>query len=326
MIFTGDIACPNLKVLPDLDIPKGLKDKVWISNLEGAIEINGEEYISENVVYNQYDTIKKIKDKINIRAFGLANNHITDTSTIKLTKELLDKLNINHFGAGIDLASSKEPCLIRDVNGVETVLLNFGWRSINCIEATGKKQGVNPFNKKNILSQVKTNKLNFKDAKIVVYFHWNYELELYPQPFDRELSYELIDMGVDAIIGCHAHRVQGAELYKNKPIIYGLGNWIFTQNVFWNKRLKYPEFCNLQLAFEIDWKTNEYFCHWFLYDKKQNEINYINSEYLSESAKLKKLTPFRNLSSKEYINWFKINRYQKKLLPMFESSNFSYLI
>ena len=62
--------------------------------------------------------------------------------------------------------------------------------------------------------------------RIIAFMHWNTELELYPQPLDRELSHALIDLGVFAVIGCHAHRVQGYEIYKGHPIVYGLGNFI----------------------------------------------------------------------------------------------------
>lgn len=326
MIFTGDIACPNLEALPDIEIPEDLKRKAWISNLEGAIEINGDELLSEVVVFNQLSALQKIKEAIDIKVVTLANNHITDTSTIRQTEELLDELNVKYCGAGIDINSSKKACVIKEDNGKEVVILNFGWRSISCLEATGNKEGVNPYEKNNIISQVKYIKSKYDDRKIIVFFHWNYELELYPQPFDRELSYALIDLGVDAVIGCHAHRVQGAEIYKGKPIIYGLGNWIFPQSVFWNKRLKFPEFCSLQLAFEIDWDLNEYICHWFFYDREKNKINFIESEKLIHSERMVELTPYKKLNNKQYEKWFKKNRYHKKMLPVFYFDDKNYVI
>ena len=42
--------------------------------------------------------------------------------------------------------------------------------------------------------------------------------------------YNLVDRGVDAIIGHHPHVTQGVEIYKGKPIFYSLGNFIFDQN------------------------------------------------------------------------------------------------
>ena len=204
MIFSGDIACPNLDQLPIINMPNVLRHKVWVSNLEGAIELDQNKYIQEMVVFNNYEAIKEIKKNFNLQGVGLANNHITDTSSIIETKKNLDDLEIKYFGAGETIAKAKKTCVIVDENNIEVVILNFGWRSISCIEAEQNKQGVNSYNKKNILNQFNIARGVYPNAKIVAYFHWNYELELYPQPFDRELSYELIDRGIDAVIGCHA--------------------------------------------------------------------------------------------------------------------------
>ena len=56
--------------------------------------------------------------------------------------------------------------------------------------------------------------------------------------FGKELSHALekeqiasarlyIDSGADMVVGHHAHMLQGVEFYKDKPIIYNLGNFIF---------------------------------------------------------------------------------------------------
>ena len=46
----------------------------------------------------------------------------------------------------------------------------------------------------------------------------------------QEKVYRLmIDAGADVIVGGHTHSIQGLEWYKNKPIIYSLGNFIFDQ-------------------------------------------------------------------------------------------------
>jgi len=47
--------------------------------------------------------------------------------------------------------------------------------------------------------------------------------------YQREFAHKLIDRGVDTIIGAHPHVVQGIEVYKEKPIFYSLGNFIFDQ-------------------------------------------------------------------------------------------------
>ena len=45
----------------------------------------------------------------------------------------------------------------------------------------------------------------------------------------KEISHDFINNGADMIIGHHPHVVQGMEIYKEKPIFYSLGNFIFDQ-------------------------------------------------------------------------------------------------
>ena len=57
--------------------------------------------------------------------------------------------------------------------------------------------------------------------------HWGKELELVSDDNQKRLGRTLIDLGVDCVIGCHQHIPQEVEYYKGKPIVYGLGNFIF---------------------------------------------------------------------------------------------------
>lgn len=63
----------------------------------------------------------------------------------------------------------------------------------------------------------------------IVYIHWGDEYELQHNGHQQSLAQEMIDSGVDAVIGHHAHVVQDIELYQGKPIFYSLGNFIFDQ-------------------------------------------------------------------------------------------------
>lgn len=37
----------------------------------------------------------------------------------------------------------------------------------------------------------------------------------------------MIDAGASAVIGAHPHVTQGAEMYRGKPLVYSLGNFVF---------------------------------------------------------------------------------------------------
>jgi poly-gamma-glutamate capsule biosynthesis protein CapA/YwtB (metallophosphatase superfamily) len=53
---------------------------------------------------------------------------------------------------------------------------------------------------------------------------WNTDT---PAEFLQPLAHRLIDAGAHAIIGHGPHMLRGVELYRNRPICYSLGNFIF---------------------------------------------------------------------------------------------------
>ena len=63
----------------------------------------------------------------------------------------------------------------------------------------------------------------------VAYIHWGDEYELVHNATQQRLAEQLIDTGVEAVIGHHPHVVQDIGMYKEKPIFYSLGNFIFDQ-------------------------------------------------------------------------------------------------
>lgn len=65
---------------------------------------------------------------------------------------------------------------------------------------------------------------------VIVYMHWGSEYKNRPPDSIIEEARWLIEHGADMVIGGHPHWVQGIEVYKNKPIVYSLGNFIFDQD------------------------------------------------------------------------------------------------
>ena len=64
----------------------------------------------------------------------------------------------------------------------------------------------------------------------IVYIHWNQEFADYPEEYARTMAKKMIDAGADIIIGSHSHTLMGIEYYKNKPIYYSLGNFVFNRS------------------------------------------------------------------------------------------------
>jgi poly-gamma-glutamate synthesis protein (capsule biosynthesis protein) len=64
---------------------------------------------------------------------------------------------------------------------------------------------------------------------IIVQLHWGAEHTPKPMTIQKQQAYQLIDAGADCIIGHHTHTIQTMELFKGKPVFYGIGNFIFDQ-------------------------------------------------------------------------------------------------
>ena len=66
-----------------------------------------------------------------------------------------------------------------------------------------------------------------ENADFVIFsFHWGPNHQWFPDADIRRLGRLLIDFGVDLIHGHSSHHIQGIEIYKGKPIFYGMGNFV----------------------------------------------------------------------------------------------------
>ncbi len=304
MIFFGDIALPYKGALDLVDIPDSMLNGDWFANLEGTLIKNTDASLSrmKRVVYNNLDAINHITSKFPFCCFSLANNHILDVADISLTKKYLSAIGIKGIGAGDDIReSSYEYISHKD----KIVIVAFGWDRIKCIYSGYKRQGVNPLEVDNVLSQVRRLIINYPDYMVIPYMHWNTELERYPMPMNRELAHALIDEGCYAVVGCHSHRPEPIEVYKGHPIVYGLGNFLFKQGFYMNSTLKFPEFSYNSIAVEI--LKEKFLVHYFIYEPNENIVKYISSKGILESE----CDSFK-FNDDAYYYWFRKQRTQRK--------------
>jgi poly-gamma-glutamate synthesis protein (capsule biosynthesis protein) len=62
---------------------------------------------------------------------------------------------------------------------------------------------------------------------VLLYLHWGEELKSAAEPEQKALAQRLIDAGADGVIGGHPHVTQEVEWYRDRPIVYSLGNFVF---------------------------------------------------------------------------------------------------
>ncbi|WP_459947327.1 CapA family protein [Desulfocastanea catecholica] len=289
-------------------------------NLEGGIVAAGEASLQNQIVFNDISVLDLL-ESLNVKVVSLANNHIFDVQTSPVeTINKLTQREILFCGAGDNISEASRP-LVCDYNNEQYVFLAFGWEVISCQTAKINSPGVNPLDPRHVIKSLKSAKKNYPKARIVLLMHWNYELEIYPQPMHRQLAFAAIDEGASAIIGCHSHCLQGIEFYKDAPIVYGLGNWYFPHGFYFDGKLTFPDFSNDQLAFEWDPTENKSFCHLFKYNPETHDIDFIEKQPWGKCTITTALTPFKNMSHQEYISWFKKNRRKRKFLPIYKDMN-----
>lgn len=186
------------------------------ANLEGAVTNNGLHYspvMSYDFAFAP-DLIGQLK-KYNFNFFNLANNHLTDQGEegINETKNNLDDMSYNYSGCKDGKAGDCSYKIIEIDNK------KIGMLGLSMVYSALDSEEI-----KNIADS-----LSSATDFVIANVHWGAEYEHGQNEKQQGVARDLIDSGVDLIIGHHPHVVQGVEIYKNKPIFYSLGNFIFDQ-------------------------------------------------------------------------------------------------
>jgi poly-gamma-glutamate synthesis protein (capsule biosynthesis protein) len=156
-------------------------------------------------------------------AVALSNNHIRDFGDqgVLDTINMCKGNNIKSVGAGKDLSEARIPLKIM-VKGKRISFLNYSEREFNI--ATEISPGANPYNTISAFYDINREK-NDNDFLIVIY-HGGIENQYYPTPEIVKNFKFMIDVGADCIVSHHTHRYSGVIMHKNKPIFFGLGNFL----------------------------------------------------------------------------------------------------
>lgn len=164
--------------------------------------------------------------QLNITAVTLANNHLLDYGEQGVVSTL-NACTINgtaYVGAGGDLQEAAASLVIEKNN----IKIAF----INCCEhewsiATQDTAGANPVDIIDNLAAIK--KARQSADFVFVIIHAGNEYYNLPRPGIKKLFRFLAENGADAVISHHTHCFSGYEVHNNVPILYGLGNMLFTR-------------------------------------------------------------------------------------------------
>lgn len=199
---------------------------VVVGNLESPISTRGTAVKDKKFTLRVGPIAAQALKNAGIRVVTLANNHSLDFGPLALqdTLENLDKNDILHTGAGMDLHEARSPALLK-IKGKTVAFLSYSLTFPLEFYASAGRPGTAPGYEDFVRSDIE--KVRPAADLVVVSFHWGAELMTTAKDYQMELGRKAIDWGADLVLGHHPHVLQELEVYQGRLIAYSLGNFVF---------------------------------------------------------------------------------------------------
>lgn len=161
---------------------------------------------------------------------SLANNHSYDKLLpgMESTLDVLDGAGLVAIGAGHDIEEASE-CASFDVDGISVAICAF-MDPVSSIMKGGHDAGVDKPGIAVLEEDLLTRRIDeAKKTHDLVFVSMHYGTEYVTEPNSRQIYWSeyAIDAGADMIIGHHSHTSQRVYMYKGKPVVSSLANYIF---------------------------------------------------------------------------------------------------
>ncbi len=215
-----------------------IKHDIAFANLESPISSRGRRFYPHKGIYFRAEP-SVIKGLIysGLDILSLGNNHALDWGVEALldTMKLLDLAGLKYSGAGKTREEALEPAIF-SVKGTSVAII-----ALNDIypfrldENTGGSMSTLTYDKAALEREIALMKEKYD--LVVASFHSGIEYINEPEAEKIDKMRELVDLGVDVVLGSHPHVIQGIEVYNGGLIAYSLGNLIFDQS--WSKETSF---------------------------------------------------------------------------------------
>ncbi len=201
-------------------------------NLESPFSKSNTYSTAKTLVFNVPNKNKEGLKQYHFTMLNLANNHALDQGTAGVTETLktLAEIGTQGVGVGTTLKEAWQP-KYQTVHGITIAFIGASYASTNdggksTNELVARIEDIEKLKQAIITAQTHAD-------FVVVTMHAGTEYTRLPNAAQIAFAHASIDAGADMVIGAHPHWIQQLETYKNKPIFYSLGNFIFDQN--WSK-------------------------------------------------------------------------------------------
>ena len=200
-----------------------------VVNLEGPLCSGGEAHPDQSSLCLRGDTsCAAPMAAAGVNAVCLSNDHIMDYGTAGLeeTMTALRTEGLGVFGAGSSRSAAEQPLILEADNGAKVALLSFCDVAPPSYAAGDDSPGISASSRDRVADAV--SQAAGESPYVVVYLHWG-ELGSAEITYrQRELARTCVQAGADLVVGCHPHVVQGIEVIDGVPVVYSLGNLVFS--------------------------------------------------------------------------------------------------
>jgi len=206
-----------------------------IINLETAVT-RSEDYEDKGINYRMHPDNIPCITAARVDCCSLANNHVLDWGYPGLleTLETLKKAGLKSSGAGSDLQEAEVPVVLEVAGKGRVLVFSFGSETSGIPlswAATESSPGVNlirNFSTKTVLAvKEKIGGIKQRGDVVVASIHWGGNWGYDVSEEQRAFAHHLIDeAGVDIVHGHSSHHAKGIEVYREKLVCYGCGDFL----------------------------------------------------------------------------------------------------
>ncbi|MGT2934910.1 CapA family protein [Streptococcus castoreus] len=216
--------------------------KDWIRSADLAIgdyegTISSEYPLAGYPLFNAPEAIATAIKNTGYDVVDLAHNHILDSRLEGAlnTKKVFAKLGIDSIGI-YDKDRSKEPFLIKKVNGIKIAILGYSYGYNGMEETLSQEEYEKHLSDLDEAKIKKEIQLAEKKADVTIVMpQMGTEYALEPTQEQKDLYRKMIEWGADVVLGGHPHVIEPSEtIIKDKEkkfIIYSMGNFISNQRL-----------------------------------------------------------------------------------------------
>jgi poly-gamma-glutamate capsule biosynthesis protein CapA/YwtB (metallophosphatase superfamily) len=206
-----------------------------IINLETSVTTS-REFLPKGINYKMNPENIGCLSAAGVDCCVLANNHILDFGRTGLieTLETLEKAGILTVGAGRDAAAAEAPAVIPATGATRVLVFAFaatssgvppGWAAARDRPGVNLLRDLSLRTLETIGSRVRT--LRQPGDILVASIHWGGNWGYGIAPAERRFAHALIDnAGFDIVHGHSSHHPKAIEIYRDRPILYGCGDFL----------------------------------------------------------------------------------------------------